>query len=208
MSSSQKVALSPPSLRLVKPPDPFRIEGGETPSLDTDTHPYARLPDAVYGVVVAGWRLAPIVYSTRPLREGATELEQDWRLFVVGRVTGVAPRQPGEAGSAVMRYQETHASRPLLCITYRVAVGVKTYTRRIPRRGRLAQLWELIGHRSAGWSPEIADELIGWCFHIQTYTQVEGRSRKPGRKAPHRPEALQRTWGEEIVEARPPERPQ
>lgn len=200
-------APQPRALHAVKPSDPFRIEGGETPVLDGDAHPFAKLPDAVYAMVVTGWRLAPIVFSTRPPREGATEGEQDWRLFVVGRVAGAAAGQPGAAGSAILRYQEAHPGPPLLCISFRVAVGAKSSTRRIPRRGRLAQLWELIGHRNAGWSPEIADELIGWRLYVQTYTQTEGRSRKPGRKAPRLPEVLQRTWGEEIVEAKPPERP-
>lgn len=194
-------------LHVVRPPDPFRIEGGETPAFNGDTHPFAKLPDAVYGAVVVGWRLAPVMLTPRPQRVDATEGEQDWRLFVVARIAGAVSGQPGEAGSAVMQYQAAHANPALLCLTYRVAVGAKTGTRRIPRLGRLAQLWELIGHRSAGWSPEIADKLIGWRLHVQTYTQTEGRPRRPGQKPPRLPEVLRRTWGDAIVAATPPERP-
>lgn len=193
-----------PLLRVVAPPDPLRTRGGEVPSLD-GVWPFARLPDAVYHVVVTGWSLGPVLHAERPPRAAAVEAEQDWRFFVVGFVTGAAKNQPGGAGSAVQRYLEAHGTPPLLCISYRIAVGVKTGTRRIPRGGRLAQLWEILGHRGAGWSPEIADELIGWHLQVQTYTQVEGRRRRPGQQAaPRLPEALWRTWGGDIVEAQPP----
>jgi hypothetical protein len=191
-------------LHAVKPPDPLRTQGGETPAIDGDW-PYAKLPNAVYGVVVTGWRLAPFLHSERPPRAGASESEQDWRFFVVGRVTGAKSNQDGAAGSAVQRHLEIQARPPLLCLTYRVAVGVVTSTRRIPKGGRLAQLWELIGHRGAAWSPEIADELFGWRLDVQTRTQVRGRSRRPKEKGPLLPDLLHRTWGEDIVGARPPE---
>ncbi len=191
---------------MIGSPDPLRTRGGDVPSLDGAAWPFARLPDAVYHMVVEGWSLGPVLHAQRSPRAGATEGEQDWRFFVVGSVTGVAANQPAAAGSAIWRYREAHRIPPHLCITYRIAVGVKTGTRRIPRSGRLAQVWELLGHRCAGWSPEIADQLIGWRLQVLTYTQVEGRRRRPGQQEAARlPQALRRTWGEDIVEAQPPE---
>jgi hypothetical protein len=197
--------LGSPPLRVVAAPDPFRIRGGQVPNLDGPVWPFASLPDAVYHMVVKGWSLGPVLHAQRPPRAGATEGEQDWRVFVAGLVTGAGRNQPGAAGSAVQRYLELHGEPPRICITFRIAVGVKTGTRRIPKGGRLAQLWELLGHRGAGWSPEFADGLIGWRLEVSTYTQVEGRRRRPGQTASPLPKALRRTWGLDIVEARSPE---
>jgi hypothetical protein len=194
-----------PPLRVVAAPDPVRIRGGEVPSLDGPVWPFASLPEAAYHMVVKGWSLGPVLHATRPPRAGSIEGEQDWRVFVAGLVTGAGRNQPGAAGSAVQRYLEAHGTPPWMCITFRVAVGVKTGIRRIPKGGRLAQLWELLGHRGAGWSPELADELIGWRLEVLTYTQVEGRRRRPGQTASRLPTALRRTWGLDILEARPPE---
>src|SRR5712692_2360414 len=68
-----------PPLRVVAPPDPFRTRGGEVPSLDGPVWPFARLPDAVYHVVVRGWSLGPVLHAERPPRAAAAEAEQDWR---------------------------------------------------------------------------------------------------------------------------------
>jgi hypothetical protein len=202
-----KVAATPP-LHLVRPPDPLRTQGGEIPDPHGTTWPYARLTDAAYAIRATGWRLAPVLHSERAARAGATEKEQDWRVYLVGEVLGACKNTESKAGSDVTKHLLDHGRRPLLCITFRVAVGSETGTRRIPRSGRLAKLWELIGHRGEGWSPEIADQLIGWRFEMQTYTQTQGRARREGQKAPKLPKALHRTWGEEILEASPPERAQ
>ena len=199
-------APQPRPLYVVRPPNPYRIEGGDPPALDGDTWPFAKLPNAVYAMLVTSWRLAPIVRSARPMRDGATERETDWRLFVAGRITDVIGGDEASAArSALIRYGHENPGDALLCLSYRLAVGERTATRRIPRGGRLAQIWEIIGHRNRPWSPAIADELIGWRFHVQTTTQKEGRPRRDGRKPPPLPEALQRTWGEDILAALPPE---
>ncbi|HKW92763.1 MAG TPA: hypothetical protein VJX92_12750 [Methylomirabilota bacterium] len=156
-------------------------------------------------MVVKGWSLGPILHAQRPPRAGATEREQDWRFFVAGIVTGAAKDQPGDAGSAVQRSLEAHGTPARLCITFRIAVGMKTAARRIPKGGRLAQLWELLGHRGAAWSPEIADQIIGWRLQVLTYTQIHRRGQRPGQAPTPLPKALRRTWGRDIVEAQPPE---
>ena len=189
------------------PPDTARTEGGALPDLDGERWPYAKLPDAIYAMVTTSWRLAPVSQGKRKLRVGATEQEKDWKLFLAGPVRDVVGGdQAPAARSAILKYKGLHDDAPLICLTYRVPVGAKTATRRIPRSGRLTAVLELtLGRRNVAWSPEIADTLLGWVFHVQTRTQTRGRRRKGEREGPLLPEALHRTWGEHIIAAIPPQ---